>query len=355
MSVINKMLRDLDASARPRDAAPGQSSIAAGTVPVAAGAGRFRPQNDKPKWAVVTALAGLTFLGGTTAWWWWHTSAPSRLPSAPALLSQPGNPVSAPAPIPAIVPPGPVASNSPALAATAPPAVVAPSPGLAAQTLRPSGDPSAVKAVPVTPVKAPSATAQASTAPAASAAVAAAPPQVAPATPGPSLTAARSAAPTDMLEDAQKLWDKGAREAAVQLLRERLDVADALVQAGGSPATLWLWASELTRMEVAQGQSAQALRRLERLESHLSSNASAWATRGNLAQRLGRHAESAQAYLAALAIRPEEPRWMLGAAVSLAADGRTAQAADWARRAQARGALNPEVAAFLRQQGVALP
>ena len=54
----------------------------------------------------------------------------------------------------------------------------------------------------------------------------------------------------------------------------------------------------------------------------------------NAAQRVGQHAEASLAYRTALDIRPGEPRWMLGAAVSMAALGQlaaTADMVDWAR------------------------
>lgn len=326
MSVINKMLRDLDASARPRDAVPGQPPIVAGTVPVAV---RGKSSGVKSSRAPVTLLAAMAaavaMAGGVAVWWW--LNAPSR-PSPVSVVPVPGTTANRD--------PAPVAATVPVVAPTHAPA------SAPAMVLRPSAQPGTVNAGGV---------GSAGNNPA-TAALAAGPPAPAPAPP---VTTVRSSAPTDLLEDAQRLWDKGARETAVQLLREKVDAGNGLALAGGSSAAFWLWVSELTRMEVALGLSQEALQRLVRLESVLSANASAWATRGNLAQRLGRHGESAQAYLAALAIRPDEPRWMLGAAVSLAADGRSVQAAEWAKRVQARGAMNPEIAAFLRQQGVVLP
>lgn len=69
---------------------------------------------------------------------------------------------------------------------------------------------------------------------------------------------------------------------------------------------------------------------------------------------LRRHEESASAYLMALKLRLEEARWMLGAAVSLAAQGQTARAAELAEKARAGGVLSREVATYLRQLGVPL-
>jgi Flp pilus assembly protein TadD len=105
-------------------------------------------------------------------------------------------------------------------------------------------------------------------------------------------------------------------------------------------------------MALAQGQAQEALATLERLEPQLAGVADIWALRGNVAQRLGHHPDAAQAYLRSLALRPDEPRWMLGAAVSLAAQGKTAAAAELAEKARAAGALRPDVANYLRQLGV---
>jgi cytochrome c-type biogenesis protein CcmH/NrfG len=76
--------------------------------------------------------------------------------------------------------------------------------------------------------------------------------------------------------------------------------------------------------------------------------------RGNAAQRLGRHQDSVQAYTTALQIRPNEQRWLLGAAVSLAALGQTNNAAEWAAKARALGPISKEVQSYLRQAGVPL-
>lgn len=91
---------------------------------------------------------------------------------------------------------------------------------------------------------------------------------------------------------------------------------------------------------------------LERLEPRLAGVADIWALRGNAAQRLGRHAEAANAYLKGLALNPNESRWMLGAAVSLAAQGQTGPAGELAEKARVAGALRRDVANYLRQLGV---
>jgi Flp pilus assembly protein TadD len=143
----------------------------------------------------------------------------------------------------------------------------------------------------------------------------------------------------------------------MELVQEALSAAERASLASpssGNPSVLAALARELARMELAEGQVSQALAMLTGLEPALSGFADVWALRGSAAQRLGRHQESASAYLMALKLRPNEARWMLGAAVSLAAQGQTAAAAELAEKARAGGVLSPEVATYLRQLGVPL-
>lgn len=58
------------------------------------------------------------------------------------------------------------------------------------------------------------------------------------------------------------------------------------------------------------------------------------------------------AYHIALQLGPAEQRWHLGAAVSLAALGQTASAAEMAEKARAMGAVSKDVQTYLRQMGV---
>jgi len=170
-------------------------------------------------------------------------------------------------------------------------------------------------------------------------------------------SALRQTPAQEALAQAQSLWNTGSRQEAIDLLYQALSVVERS-SAAGSPAAnkpvLASLARELARMELAEGRVSQTLELLTRLEPALSGVADIWAIRGNAAQRLGRHAESVTAYQRALKLRPNEPRWQLGAAVSLAAQGQTAAAAELAEKARAGGALSPELAAYLRQLGVPL-
>jgi hypothetical protein len=163
----------------------------------------------------------------------------------------------------------------------------------------------------------------------------------------------------EAVAQAQRMWNGGSREAALEALRDALAGAERahaveLVPDGvGGPAALAM-VRELVRMQLVQAQYADVLALLKRHERLWVGQSDLWAVRGSAAQRLSQHAESAQAYLMALKIRPGEPRWMLGAAVSLAAQGQTGPAAELAEQARAIGAVSPEVFAYLRQLGVIL-
>lgn len=394
MSVINKMLRDLD------------NRQAAGTIPVPTGESRARMARgtlsvDEPDSAgrrraalpgTVLVVATAVVLGGAAGTWWYLTHnqsaqpkvaqvrlAPTPIPAATAIAT----PIAAPAPAIAtpvlVVAPVTVAAAAPALAhspvdpAPVPQkvAIVAPpvtaklpvvEPGVRADVVlkldsRLKGVPSADTAVKVptpaaVPVPAPGVvagmpqpvperpmTSASASAPAVAATATAVPP-------GPS----RQSPALDALAQAQSLWSTGSHEAAIDLAREALAAAER----AGNTSVLATLARELARMELAEGRVSQALEMLTRLQPALSGVADVWALRGNAAQRLGRHPESAAAYLMALKLRPNEARWMLGAAVSLAAQGQTAEAAELAEKARAGGVLSPEVATYLRQLGVPL-
>jgi tetratricopeptide (TPR) repeat protein len=108
----------------------------------------------------------------------------------------------------------------------------------------------------------------------------------------------------------------------------------------------------LARLEVADNRPQAALDLLKRLENLLAEDGDAWALRGNAEQRLGLHADAAQSHLIALRIRPTEGKWMIGAAISLAALGKLDEAQMWAERARERDAVTPAIAAYLQQLGI---
>ena len=160
---------------------------------------------------------------------------------------------------------------------------------------------------------------------------------------------ARQIAADETLSAARALWNDGSRIAAVATIREALAAAEA---GGNSRATATL-ARELARLHVADNSAQAALDLLNRFDSLFAQDADALALRGNAEQRLSRHAEAAAAYLAALRMRPTEGKWMLGAAISLAAIGKTEEAEVWVEKARERDAVTPTIAAYLQQLGLA--
>ena len=148
----------------------------------------------------------------------------------------------------------------------------------------------------------------------------------------PTLAAQRQAAALETLAQAQSLWNTGSRTMALELMHEAVLAAERNLRAGdqtSEASVLPQLVREWARMALAERQAAPVFELLTRLEPELSSQADLWAVRGNAAQRLGRHQDSVKAYLAALKLRPTESRWMLGAAVSLAAQGDLTAAAAW--------------------------
>ena len=161
----------------------------------------------------------------------------------------------------------------------------------------------------------------------------------------------------DALAQAQAQWAAGAHDSATELLQGAIASMERAGVSAPSAAQTQLLAAlarELGRMQLVEGRAAAALETLARLEPQLGREADIWAMRGNATQRLGRHQDSVQAYATALQLRPNEQRWMLGSAVSLAALGQTANASDMADKARALGPISKEVQAYLRQAGVRL-
>lgn len=161
----------------------------------------------------------------------------------------------------------------------------------------------------------------------------------------------------DALVQAQSLWNSGSRDAALELLQQAMDAVQRnLVGApmSASSAVLASLTREWSRMQMAEGRVGKVWETLIRLEPQLRGEPDLWAIRANAAQRLGRHEDSVYAYMAALESRPNEQRWLLGAAVSLAALGQTESATEMAEKGRAAGPISPEVQAYLRQAGVSL-
>jgi MSHA biogenesis protein MshN len=369
VSVINKMLRDLDARRvegqlpdlqRPISPAglQGTASVTPGRNP------RPRPR----RWLVLLAGAlvlALVIFKALEAMKAQPSPAPAMV-SAPPLVPQVPMPAPEPVPVQAATPAAPAEPLPPKATARAPalPSVPLSAPAPVAPKTQPS-EPLVRAQVPPAPPSQPAVR----DAPQAQTSVPAVLPP--PATPAPApvpvagqmppVAAPREAnlsaerrqgAAIETLAQAQGLWNGGSREAGLDLLREAVMAVER-----AQPRDTELLARlvrEQVRMELALGRAGNALALLTRLETDLSQQPDLWAVRGNAAQRLGRHAEAVHAYLAALQLRPGEQRWMLGAAVSLAAQGQLEAAGVQVEQARALGPVSPEVLTYLRQAGVAL-
>lgn len=361
MSVINKMLRDLDAR-RVEGALPGlpretlQSGMQ-GTVSVPSS--MRSPFVRLGRWLVlglVLLLAGITVA-------WYLGLGMFATPSAAPLVAIVEPPPAAPVPLAPVPEPVTIATEPVAGTASEAPPADRPAPAVSRQTERPTETATAgAPAGPVAPLKARAEPKRVAprTKEAAVPAGQAASPVTAPAPalassvpPAPARAQPRQTAAQEALAQAQALWNAGSREGALELIREAVGVVERTQPV--DVALLSPLVREQARMELALGRPGAVLALLSRLEPLLSEQADLWAVRGNAAQRLGRHEESVQAYLSALQLRPGEARWMLGAAVSLAALGRTAAAAQQAEQARALGPISPEVLTYLRQAGVPLP
>ena len=382
MSVINKMLRDLDqrqasqtsGSAKPGDAALRRDTASVRNAPVVVQA------SSRLSKGIFSALVVLVLVLLVGAFWWWQKSysagaarVDSRATGQPGTvttltfetaLSHAAAISSAPAPIAATVPsavPVLVLADTPTRTsvaasqeATSKPAKVAVKPNLPVERSgKVTNNPATLGKVDV-PVAAaatalPVSTAAATGSTTANSTGANAEPQ--------SGSARQLLAGREALAQAQSLWNAGSHDAASELLQQALVLAERT--AGSSPTganalLLATLAREQARMQIANGRPQAALDGLSRLESYIGQDADAWAMRGNAAQRLGRHQDSVRAYTTALQIRPNEQRWLLGAAVSLAALGQAANASEFAAKAHALGPISKEVQSYLRQAGVSL-
>jgi predicted negative regulator of RcsB-dependent stress response len=355
--VINKVLRDLDQrqAAAAAQVASGQASgdqLMRGTQALSG------PATNAPKRLWIAAAAVVTLLLAGLAVWWMNSprsvvapdlaqAKPTQTLAVPVTEAASASvPLTAALPTPIQLPivPTDTPKPAPSLAAVA---IAKPATGL-------------VKTAPVpgphlAPVMAP--------APASNVALQVVSPVAPPAIPAAAVPVAQVKPAADNLQlgvtqalaQAQAMWNEGSKESAIDLLRQALNRVEAISQGnsrGPESVSLVALARELARMELADSQVNNALKLLTRLEPQIAQVADLWAMRGNAAQRLGQHADAASNYRRALRLKPDEPRWMLGLAVSLAVQGQTAEAAELAEKTRALGALQPEIANYLRQLGV---
>lgn len=340
MSVVNRMLQDIDrrmgeGGARAADAHPDIRTVAA----------RARRVAPSTSW---TALCGIA-IAAAAAIYALGLLAPAARHEPPRIVM----PATAPAPAPGAAPPR-EAQGAPAAEVAAAPSAPGIAPAPAAR--EPVAAPAAVVEPAPERAERPATKASARSAEEAfrlSRTLSAEPAMAPRAAPAPRGEVRRTEIPVrrvaaeETVAAALALWNDGARGDALATLREALAAAEA----ARAPAAARL-ARELARLELAADQPPAALELLRRMEASLAGDADAWALRGNAAQRLSLHGESARAYLAALRLRPEEGKWMLGAAISLAAEGRVEEARPWVENARQRGAVTPAISAYLEQVGL---
>jgi MSHA biogenesis protein MshN len=357
MSVINKVLRDLDKRESPLNR-PSSDPVRRYTVGVEATAPpRRKAAGRSRRWVWPMVLLLLLAAGGAVGWLFQQsTQVPTR--KAPLILQLKDDDVLN---LPAAAPVEPVENTVVAVRPVDPVVVAEPVATKPAEPVpEPKGAPVALSPPqPAPPVVSPP-TVTAKTPPVAEPMPKTAAPQAAvaaadaggkvPASSPPPAQRQQQAA-RDALAQAQTLWNTSAQETAVSTLQAAVAVAERQDSAG----MLVPLVRELARMELALGRPAEVLELLVRLEPQLKNQPDLWAVRANAAQRLGRHQDSVLAYGVALQSRPAEARWLLGIAVSLAAMGQTTQAGVMVEKARASGPVSAEVALYLRQQGVPMP
>lgn len=139
-----------------------------------------------------------------------------------------------------------------------------------------------------------------------------------------------------------------ARQALLSQFMEqrRWTEAQALAAEGlaGDPAQSG-WAMILARLQVEQGQLAEAQETLARHAGHAERSPDYQAFHALLLQKLQRPKEALERYRAAVALRPGEGRWWYGLGLALDADQRPQEAREAFRQSLEAGNLPAELAA----------
>lgn len=397
MSIINQMLRDLDArhaSEQERAGLPPRLR----TLPP-------RQVAHGGDWRTLVAgmLAGGAIVGLAASWYF----SPGPIPQAPVPASAPVPPAAAPAAAPAVptVPPAPT-SAAPApqaeavdmklstlLATTKPETPASPAAKPAAP---PASAPKPAVAVKAPEVAVPSATAAAKPASEPKAAPPAVRPAAEPAKPArevrpPPMAVAEPAAADAQIDKrakggqahdmAESEYRKGMQAVrrndnagAVPLFKHALELdpgharsrqallsvlvgarqwAEAqLVAKSGlalDPAQTG-WATILARLQFEQGDAAAAILTLESYAVHAGGDADYQGLFAYLLQKQQRPAEAAQRFRVALALRPGEGRWWFGLGLALEAAGQGGDAKDAYAKAREVGNLPADMLGVVEQK-----
>jgi MSHA biogenesis protein MshN len=372
MSLINKMLRDLDARRAPAaDRAQLQDMVHAT---------QQRPGRALPWVALAIAVMAA---GGAGTWYW---LAGRSQPPAAAAVQVAAAPVPAPQPASAV----PRAADVPSVVERRADAgaSAAPAPVAVARTETPRPKKEEVKA------RAGQAGAAATPRPAAPApSVASKPPAAAPAAvPATAVAGAKPAPPPSTepsiekrphtalaSEAAENEYNKAivalrrgataeavtglqsalrldmlhvpARQALLSLLlrQQQWGEAQALAEEGLSldPGQVG-WAIALARLQMENGRLMEATETLARHARYADRNADYLAFQALLLQKQKRYHEACDRYIAAVTLRPGEARWWYGLGVSLEADARPQEAHEAFVKAKDAGNLPPELAGSLK-------
>lgn len=127
---------------------------------------------------------------------------------------------------------------------------------------------------------------------------------------------------------------------AVQVLHDGLQ---------GQPAQTG-WAMSLARLQVDRGDPAGAWQTLNYSSPAAGNNADYQGFSAHVLQRLGRNKEAAAHYELAARLAPGDGRWWLGLGLATEAEGRTAEARDAFQRARQSGNLSAELMALVEQK-----
>ena len=146
---------------------------------------------------------------------------------------------------------------------------------------------------------------------------------------------------------------EAARQALVALHLEqgRIDEARRLLQEGVAlnPANT-RFASVLARVHIERRDFAAALAAIDGVKGPEQGGAELQTMRGTVLQQLGRHAEAVEAFQNALRGSPQNGAVWMGLAISLESNGKKTEAADAFRRAAATGTLGIETRAYAEQR-----
>lgn len=157
------------------------------------------------------------------------------------------------------------------------------------------------------------------------------------------------------LENALRLDPRhvAARQALLSVLVEqsRWREAQALAVAGLTldPGQTG-WAMAAARLQLEQGQAADAEATMNRHQAYARQSADYQAFHGLLLQKLQRPRDAIARYQAALALRPGEGRWWYGLATALIQDQQAVEARAAFEKALATGNLPPELTAAVEQR-----